>query len=126
MTVALLFALSASAVAAVAYAFLDFSAVTALIMGAVLGATSPAICLPVASGLSVRNDVKTVVELESAIGEVLVIVTVALLIESATTGATSAWAWAHGFTVSLLVALAVSSIAGVSTPSRSSPFRTCT
>jgi cell volume regulation protein A len=107
------FGLSLAVVAAVAHLLLGFPLLTALMLGAVLGATSPAICLPVVSGLPVRTDVKTVVKLESAIGEVLLIVTVVLLIEGHAGGQADALVWARGFTRSLLVALLVSSAAGV-------------
>ena len=76
-------------------------------------ATSPAICMPVVSGLSVRNDVKTVVKLESAMGEVLLIVSVVLLIEATTQGRPDARGWVWGFARSLLVALVISTVAGV-------------
>lgn len=107
------FALSFAAVAALAHTFLGFSLLNALMLGAILGATSPAICMPVVAGMSVRDDVKTVIKLESVMGEVLLIVTVVLLIESHTTGATDASGWIGGFAQSLLVALAISSVAGV-------------
>ena len=107
------FTLSFACVAALAYVFLDFSLLTALMLGAILAASSPAICMPVVSGLSVRNDVKTVIKLESAMSEVLLIVTVVLLIESHNTGATDALSWIWGFARSLLVALLISTVAGV-------------
>ena len=107
------FGLSFAAVAILAHFFLGFSLLTALMLGAILGASSPAICMPVVSGLSVRNDVKTVVKLESAMSEVFLIVTVVLLIESHNTGGTDALSWVWGFTRSLLVALFVSTVAGV-------------
>ena len=76
------FALSMAVVAAVAHLAVGLPLTVALMLGAVLGATSPAICMPVVSGLSIRNDVKTVIKLESAMGEVLLIVSVVLLIQS--------------------------------------------
>lgn len=107
------FGLSLVSVAAVAHYALGLPLLTALMLGAVLGATSPAICMPVVSGLAVRTDVKTVVKLESAMGEVLLIVSVVLLIESHATGASGPAGWVWGFTRSWLVALVVSSVAGV-------------
>jgi potassium/hydrogen antiporter len=107
------FSLSSGGVAALAHAFLGLSPLTALMLGAILGASSPAICMPVVSGLSVRNDVKTVIKLESAMSEVLLIVTVVLLIDSHNTGAADALSWVWGFLRSLLVALLVSTVAGV-------------
>lgn len=107
------FGLSVAAVAALAHLLVGFSLLNALMLGAILGATSPAICLPVVAGLSVRNEVKTVIKLESAMGEVLLIVAVVLLIQSHSTGAADPMGWAWSFAKSLLVALLVSSIAGV-------------
>ncbi len=107
------FALSMASVAAVAHLAVGLPLTIALMLGAVLGATSPAICMPVVSGLSVRNDVKTVVKLESAMGEVLLIVSVVLLIQSHEAGTSDAATWIWGFATSLGVALVVASIAGV-------------
>lgn len=107
------FALSMGTVAAAAYYLAEFSWLNALMLGAILGAISPAIALPVVSGLSVRDEIKTIVKLEAAIGEVLLIVSVVLLINSSTTGAAGAASWAWGFAKSFLVALLVATIAGV-------------
>jgi potassium/hydrogen antiporter len=107
------FGLSFAVVAAVAHFLLRLPLINALMLGAILGATSPAICMPVVSGLSVRNDVKTVIKLESAMGEVLLIVSVVLLIQGHATGATGPAGWVWGFARSWLVALTVSSVAGV-------------
>jgi potassium/hydrogen antiporter len=107
------FSLSLAAVATLAYVFLNFSLLPALMLGAILGATSPAICMPVVSGLSLRTDVKTVIKLESVMGEVFLIVSVVLLMESHATGSTTAAGWAWAFARSLMVALLVASVAGV-------------
>jgi cell volume regulation protein A len=110
---AVVFALSMASVTVVAHLAVGLPLTLALMLGAILGATSPAICMPVVSGLSVRDDVKTVIKLESAMGEVLLIVSVVLLIQSYQTGTADPGAWVWGFTRSLLVALAVASVAGV-------------
>jgi potassium/hydrogen antiporter len=107
------FGLSSAVVAALAHVLLGLPLINALMLGAILGATSPAICMPVVSGLSVREDVKTVVKLESAMGEVLLIVSVVLLIQAHATGATGPAGWVWGFARSWLVALTVSTVAGV-------------
>lgn len=107
------FALSMMCVATVGHFALGLAPSLALMLGAVLGATSPAICMPVVSGLSLRDDVKTVIKLESALGEVLLIVSVVLLIQSHETGVTGASGWVWGFARSLGVAVAVASVAGV-------------
>ncbi len=107
------FALSSAVVAALAHVLMGLPLINALMLGAILGATSPAICMPVVSGLSVREDVKTVIKLESAMGEVLLIVSVVLLIQAHATGATGPAGWVWGFARSWLVALTISTIAGV-------------
>ncbi len=110
---AVVFVLSMAVVAAVSHYALGLAPLVALMLGAVLGATSPAICMPVVSGLSIREDVKTVIKLESAMGEVLLIVSVVLLIQSHEAGTTGAASWIWGFIRSLGVALAVATVAGV-------------
>lgn len=107
------FAVSMAAVSAVAHLAVGLPLTVALMLGAILGATSPAICMPVVSGLSIRDDVKTVIKLESAMGEVLLIVSVVLLIQGHQTGTAGAGTWLWGFARSLGVALLVASIAGV-------------
>ncbi|MEW5983746.1 MAG: cation:proton antiporter [Acidobacteriota bacterium] len=107
------FGLSMASVAVAARYLAGLSWLTAFMLGAILGAISPAIALPVVSGLSVRDEVKTIVKLEAAIGEVLLIVSVVLLIDSHATGAAGAMNWAWGFGKSLFVALVVASVAGV-------------
>jgi cell volume regulation protein A len=107
------FFLSLILVAAVAHLALGWPLLHAMLLGSILGATSPAICIPVASGLSVRPAVKTVIKLESALSEVLLIVTVVLLLDTHATGRADALAWAWGFAQSLLVGLVVSTVAGV-------------
>jgi cell volume regulation protein A len=109
---AVVFALSLAAVALVARFALGLPVALSLMLGAVLGATSPAICMPVVSGLSVRGDVKTVIKLESAMGEVFLIVSVVLLIQSHAAGTADAATWLWGFGRSLFVALLVASVAG--------------
>jgi cell volume regulation protein A len=107
------FAVSMGAVAVVAHVGLGLTWSLSLMLGAILGATSPAICMPVVSGLSLRDDVKTVIKLESAMGEVLLIVSVVLLIQSHEAGTSGATSWIWGFARSLGVALLVATVAGV-------------
>ncbi|HEX4998706.1 MAG TPA: cation:proton antiporter [Terriglobia bacterium] len=112
MFTAAVFGLSLVVVAGVAHFAVGLPVSLSLMLGAVLGATSPAICMPVVSGLSVRDDVKTVIKLESVIGEVLLIVSVVLLIQSHQAGTTGAASWLWGIGRSLFVALIVASVAG--------------
>lgn len=109
----LVFALSWAAVTLFAIFFIGLPLLAALLLGAILAATSPAIAIPLVSGLSVRNEVKTLIKLEAALGDVLLIVAVVLLIDVHTSGATDVGSWVWGFLRSLSVAIAISSLAGV-------------
>lgn len=107
------FALSFVTVAAFGHWVAGLSPPIALLLGALLAATSPAICIPVVSGLSVRQEIKTIVKLEAVLGEVLLIVSVILVIDAQTSGAADPLAWMWSLVRSLLVALIVSSVAGI-------------
>ena len=85
---------------------------TSLLLGAILGATSPAICIPVVQGLSVKEDIKTIIKLESALGDVLLIVSVLLVVEFELTGVQSAGDVIFRFLGSFVVAFVVALIAG--------------
>ena len=91
---------------------MEMSVLNALILAAVLGATSPAICIPVVSGLSVRDEIKTIVKLESALGDVLLIVSVLLLVDFHTTGAQGIGSVMMSFVTSFAVAFLIATITG--------------
>ncbi|NOY05266.1 MAG: hypothetical protein GXO82_01310 [Chlorobi bacterium] len=109
----LVFVFSVASVFAFAYFIDGFSVVNALLLAAVLGATSPAICIPVVSGLSVRDEIKTLLKLESALGDVLLIVTVVMILDFERTGVQEKSAMVVTFLKSFGVAFFISSVAGV-------------
>lgn len=92
---------------------MEMTTLNALLLAAVLGATSPAICIPVVQGLSVRDEIKTIVKLESALGDVLLIVSVLLMVNFDPAGNQSVWSVILSFITSFGVAFVVASIAGV-------------
>ncbi|MDT8322678.1 MAG: cation:proton antiporter [Bacteroidota bacterium] len=92
---------------------MEMSTLNALLLAAVLGATSPAICIPVVQGLSVRDEIKTIVKLESALGDVLLIVSVLLMVNFDPEGTQGVWSVIFSFITSFGVAFIVASIAGV-------------
>ncbi len=92
---------------------MEMTTLNALLLAAVLGATSPAICIPVVQGLSVRDEIKTIVKLESALGDVLLIVSVLLMVNFDPAGNQSVWSIILSFITSFGVAFVVASVAGV-------------
>ena len=92
---------------------MGMSTLNALLLAAVLGATSPAICIPVVQGLSVRDEIKTIVKLESALGDVLLIVSVLLLVNFEADGSQGIGSVLLSFITSFGVAFVVATIAGV-------------
>ncbi len=91
---------------------MELSTLNALILAAVLGATSPAICIPVVSGLSVRDEIKTIVKLESALGDVLLIVSVLLLVDFHVSGTQGIGSVLMSFITSFGVALVIATVTG--------------
>ena len=109
----LVFLLSFASVFAFAYLIAGLSVVGALLLAAVLGATSPAICIPVVSGLSVREEIKTLIKLESALGDVLLIVTVVMILDIERTGVHDKSVMLVTFLKSFGVAFFIATITGV-------------
>lgn len=107
------FALSVVLVFGFALYVMEMTVLNALLLAAVLGATSPAICIPVVQGLSVRDEIKTIVKLESALGDVLLIVSVLLLVNFDSTGSQGFGSVVLSFVTSFGVAFVVASVAGV-------------
>lgn len=108
-----IFVLSFLGVACFAFYVMDMTLLNALLIAAVFGATSPAITLPVVQGLSVRDEIKTIVKLESALGDVLLIVSVILLIDVYKTGQQDSLNMLVSFVRSFAVAVLIASICGV-------------
>ncbi len=106
------FILSFISIAIFAFFVLHMSLLNALLIAGILGANSPAICIPIISGLTVRKEIKAILKLESALGDVLLIVTVLLILDFQTTGRQSAFGMLFSFILSFAVAFLISSVAG--------------
>ncbi|MBN1570144.1 MAG: cation:proton antiporter [Acidobacteria bacterium] len=109
----LVFVFSVASVALFAFFALKMSLFHSLLTAAIFGAGSPAICLPVISGLSIRKEIKTFLKLESTLGDVLLIVTVLIMLDFHATGSHSSMEMISRFFASFAVALIVATIAGV-------------
>src|SRR3990172_8490367 len=68
------FVFTVLAVALVSLAATDLSVVTSLMLGAIVGSTSPAVIVPLVKELKMRAESKTILFLESALSDVLSIV----------------------------------------------------
>ncbi len=76
----LVFLLTFVAVTAIGSLVIGLPLLQSLMLGAIVGGTSPAIIIPVVSKLNVRNHVKTLLSLEPALADVLIIVAVVICI----------------------------------------------
>ncbi len=75
------FALSTLAIAAFLFYAHQWDAVRSLLLGAILGCTSSAIVIPIVSRMSLKEELKTVLSVESALSDVLAVVLTISLIE---------------------------------------------
>jgi cell volume regulation protein A len=108
----IVFVLSVGTVWAFAFYILRMPFMHSMLLAGILGASSPAICLPVISGLSIREEIKTILKLESALGDVLLIVTVLLLLDFQSSGGHGFMEMASRFFMSFAVALVIAAVAG--------------
>lgn len=76
------FALTVAMSASVAHLMFGMSLYGSAILGSVLGATSPAVVIPLVKQLKMRPHARTILTMESAISEVLCIVAVIALLEA--------------------------------------------
>ncbi len=106
------FLFSVGSVFLFAFYILQMTLFHSILIAAIFSASSPAICLPVLSGLSIKNETKTILKLESTLGDVLLIVTVLLALDFQVTGAQSAMGMLSRFFTSFAVAFVIASIAG--------------
>ncbi len=106
------FLISFLAVGALAFFGLGMPVIHSLLLASLLGAASPAIIIPLVSGLSVRQEIRTLLKLESALGDVLLIVAVLFLLDAYATGKQSVPGIALALFLSIAVAFVVSSVAG--------------
>jgi cell volume regulation protein A len=109
---ALVFIFSAGFVFGFAFFVLHLPLTTSLLMAGIFSASSPAICLPVVSGLSVNKGLQTILKLESALGDVLLIVSVLLVLDLQMVGSPSSPGVISRFLMSFIVAFVIASIAG--------------
>lgn len=108
----LVFVFSAGFVFAFAFFILHMSIASSLMIAGILGASSPAICLPVVSGLSIKKETQTILKLESALGDVLLIVSVLLILDFQAVGSHGSSGMISRFLMSFIVAFVIASIAG--------------
>ena len=108
----LVFIFSVISVGAFAFFVLKMSLFSALMIAAIFSASSPAICLPVISGLSVKKEIQTILKLESTLGDVLLIVTVVLILDFQTAGGHNTMEMISRFFMSFAVAFVIASVAG--------------
>ena len=106
------FLFSFVAVGALALFALGMGVIQSLLLASVLGAASPAIVIPLVSGLSVSQEIRTLLKLETALGDVLLIVAVLFLLDAYATGEQSVPGIALALFLSIAVAFVVSSVAG--------------
>lgn len=109
----LVFAFSFGTVLAFALFLLHMSMFHSLLLAGILSAASPAICLPMISGLSVRKEIQTLLKLESTLADVLLIVTVVLILDFQTAGSHGSMGMVSRFVVSFAVAFLIAVVAGV-------------
>jgi potassium/hydrogen antiporter len=108
----LVFIFSVGSVAALAFVVLHMSLFNSLMIAGIFGASSPAICLSVISGLSIKKEIQTILKLESTLGDVLLIVTVLLILDFQTAGNQGSMGMISRFFMSFAVAFVIASIAG--------------
>ncbi|MGV8078959.1 MAG: cation:proton antiporter [Syntrophales bacterium] len=77
------FFLTAGAITACLYQFVAWPLLPSLLLGTILGCTSAAIVVPVVAKMSLKEEVKTILTIESAMSDVLAVVLAVSLIEFA-------------------------------------------
>lgn len=104
---------SAAVAAIVAYLFLGFDALTSLLFGSIVGGTSSAIVIPLVENLKIKEETKTILSLESALSDVLVIVIAVSLLGALTSGSFNILDLVGNTASSLLVAVLIGAVTGV-------------
>ena len=79
-------AISMAATAAFVYYLLDWGLLHSLLLGAIIGGTSPSIVMPLISRARVTDEVSSVLSLESALNGALVIIIALVVLQIMTTG----------------------------------------
>jgi potassium/hydrogen antiporter len=96
-----------------AWALFGMKPLAAAIMGAILAGTSGAVVIPTVQLLKIRAETKTVLSLESALSDVLTIVTVLALMSAATAGDVSWGQVGTDFLLGFFGAIAIGAVTGV-------------
>jgi len=109
----LTFVIEMMAVAALAATLLGMDLILALTLGAIVGGTSGVVVIPIANKLRIQPQTKAIMILESAITDVLVVVTALTLLEVAKIGDFEALVVAEEFALKFLVAAAIGFGAGI-------------
>jgi cell volume regulation protein A len=84
--VAVSFVLSMTGIAAFLHFIQGWEIMQSLLLGAILGCTSAAIVMPIISRMEIKEEIKTIVSVESALSDVLAVVLTITLIEVITLG----------------------------------------
>jgi cell volume regulation protein A len=82
------FVLSMAGIAAFLHFIRGWEIMLSLLLGAILGCTSAAIVIPIISRMEIKEEIKTIVSVESALSDVLAVVLTITLIEVITLGTT--------------------------------------
>ncbi len=96
-----------------AFFILKLPLVAALILAGMLGGTSPAIILPVVSQLRISKNLQTMLSIEPALADALIIVSVLLTLQIHQSPTTSFWDIAQSVIGSFLIAIVIAVLAGV-------------
>jgi NhaP-type Na+/H+ or K+/H+ antiporter len=97
----------------VGYYLTDLDLIGSLLLGTVLGATSPAIVIPIVKQLNMRNNSRTVLTVESAISEVLCIVLTIAILDAYKPGAMDIGIMLGKFISSFVIAVIIGVVSAV-------------
>jgi cell volume regulation protein A len=75
------FALSMAGIAAFLHFILGWEAILSMLMGSILGCTSAAIVIPIINRMEIKDEIKTIVSVESALSDVLAVVLTITLVK---------------------------------------------
>lgn len=109
----IVFVLTLLVTTGVGYFLIGLPLLQSLMLGAIVGGTSPAIIIPIVSKLNVGNHVKTLLSLEPALADVLIIVSVVICIGIFKTQSADPVGIFLGIFQSFSVAIVIAAIMGV-------------
>jgi len=107
------YGLSVGLVALVAWKSHDFTPLSALLVGAVLGCTSSSIVLPVLQQMRVRNPLRVILLIDSSLGDVLAVTTVRALIDFGTHSGPFVGGFLGKVTLKMIASVAAAVLAGM-------------